>query len=253
MAMTWDLTDIPAVDAADLAAAMRSLIEDGRGLVLLNGASEADLDTARAALQSRHHAEPQRALAAFVRFRHLVEVFGARRLKDLMLDNGYALMAPAIAIAVFAAPQRQPRLQSAALSPVAAGSSGRQRRDPRDAPRRRSQRWPQADASSPPKERRPAARGRSGASTAPPRQQRQPVRRRSAASRPPSIGSVDVLIVDGGQHAALDRPCRRARRAIAAHSVSFRGLAAESTPAPPRRSPSRIISQGVGELHARPS
>ena len=99
MAMTWDLTDIPAVDAADLAAAMRSLIEDGRGLVLLNGATEADLDTARAALQSRHHAEPQRALAAFVRFRHLVEVFGARRLKDLMLDNGYALMAPAIAIA----------------------------------------------------------------------------------------------------------------------------------------------------------
>lgn len=99
MAMTWDLTDIPAVDAADLAAAMRSLIEDGRGLVLLNGASEADLDTARAALQCRHHAEPQRALAAFVRFRHLVEVFGARRLKDLMLDNGYALMAPAIAIA----------------------------------------------------------------------------------------------------------------------------------------------------------
>jgi hypothetical protein len=99
MAMTWDLTDIPAVDAADLATAMRSLIEDGRGLVLLNGASEADLDTARAALQSRHHAEPQRALAAFVRFRHLVEVFGARRLKDLMLGNGYALMAPAIAIA----------------------------------------------------------------------------------------------------------------------------------------------------------
>jgi hypothetical protein len=99
MAMTWDLTDIPAVDAADLAAAMRSLIEDGRGLVLLNGATEADLDTARATLQSRHHAEPQRALAAFVRFRHLVEVFGARRLKDLMLGNGYALMAPAIAIA----------------------------------------------------------------------------------------------------------------------------------------------------------
>jgi hypothetical protein len=99
MAMTWDLTDIPAVDAADLAAAMRSLIEDGRGLVLLNGATEADLDTARAALQSRHHAEPQRALAAFVRFRHLVKVFGARRLKDLMLGNGYALMAPAIAIA----------------------------------------------------------------------------------------------------------------------------------------------------------
>src|SRR4029079_10833890 len=99
MAMTWDLTDIPAVDAADLAAAMRSLIEDGRGLVLINSGTAADLDTARAALQSRHHAEPQRALAAFVRFRHLIEVFGARRLKDMLLAGGHALLAPAIAIA----------------------------------------------------------------------------------------------------------------------------------------------------------
>lgn len=99
MAMTWDLTDIPAVDAADLAAAMRALIEDGRGLVLLRGATDADLDTARAALQHRHHAEPQRALAAFVRFRHMVEVFGARRLKELMLNNGHPLMASALAIA----------------------------------------------------------------------------------------------------------------------------------------------------------
>ncbi len=69
------------------------------GWCLSTALTEADLDTARAALQSRHHAEPQRALAAFVRFRHLVEVFGARRLKDLMLGNGFALMAPAIAIA----------------------------------------------------------------------------------------------------------------------------------------------------------
>ncbi len=97
--MAFDLTDIPAVDVADLSAAMRSLIEGGRGLVLLNGATDADLDTARAALQSRHHAEPQRALAAFVRFRHLIEVFGARRLRELMLGSGYAVMAPAIAVA----------------------------------------------------------------------------------------------------------------------------------------------------------
>ena len=42
MAMTWNLTDIPAVDAADLAAAMRSLIENGRGLVLLVGFTHDD-------------------------------------------------------------------------------------------------------------------------------------------------------------------------------------------------------------------
>lgn len=97
--MTFQLTDIPAVDAGDLAAAMRALIESGRGLVLLNGAAPTDLDTARAAMQSRHHAEPQRALASFIRFRHLIEVFGARRLKDMLLGKGYALMAPAIAVA----------------------------------------------------------------------------------------------------------------------------------------------------------
>ena len=99
MATTFDLSDVPAADAADLTAAMRSLIESGRGLVLLNGASEADLDTARAAMQSRRHAEPQRALAAFVRFRHLVEVFTSRRLQQLLLDNGFAVIAPAIAVA----------------------------------------------------------------------------------------------------------------------------------------------------------
>ena len=30
MAMTWDLTDVPTVEVADLAAVMRALIDDGR-------------------------------------------------------------------------------------------------------------------------------------------------------------------------------------------------------------------------------
>lgn len=102
MAMTWDLTDVPAVEAADLAAAMRVLIEGERGLVLRRGLAEEELDTVQAELKRRFQNEPQRALAAFVRFRHMVEVFAARRLRDLMLDRGFALMAPAIAIAASA-------------------------------------------------------------------------------------------------------------------------------------------------------
>jgi hypothetical protein len=35
----------------------------------------------------------------FVRLRTMVDVFSARRLKDMMLDRGYAVLAPAIAIA----------------------------------------------------------------------------------------------------------------------------------------------------------
>jgi len=99
MAMTWDLTDVPAVAATDLAIAMQALIDNERGLVLMRGLADEDLDTVQAELKRHFHGEPQRALAVFVRFRHLVGVFSARRLKGMMLDRGYGLMAPAIAIA----------------------------------------------------------------------------------------------------------------------------------------------------------
>jgi hypothetical protein len=97
--MNWDLTDVPAIASADLAAAMQALVADGRGLVLLRGLEDADLDTVQAGLKRRFHTDPQTALAAFVRFRHLAEVFSARRLKELMLERGFALIGPAIAIA----------------------------------------------------------------------------------------------------------------------------------------------------------
>lgn len=97
--MNWDLTDVPAIATTDLATAMQALIADGRGLVLMRGLEDADLDTVQAELKRRFQTDPQMALAVFVRFRHLAEVFSARRLKDLMLDRGYALIAPAIAIA----------------------------------------------------------------------------------------------------------------------------------------------------------
>ncbi len=97
--MKWDLTDVPAIAANDLAVAMRALINEGRGMVLLRGLQDDDLNTVHAELQRRFHGDPQTALAVFVRFRHMVEVFSARRLKDMMLDRGYGLIAPAIAIA----------------------------------------------------------------------------------------------------------------------------------------------------------
>jgi hypothetical protein len=97
--MNWDLTDVPAIAPKDLAAAMQALIAEGRGLVFLRGLEDADMTTVQAELKRLFHGDPQRALAVFVRFRHLAEVFSARRLKDMMLDRGYALVAPAIAIA----------------------------------------------------------------------------------------------------------------------------------------------------------
>jgi hypothetical protein len=96
---TWDLTDVPAVAPTDLAAAMRVLIDNERGIVLLRGLSDGDLTLVRCELQRLFQSEPQRALAVFVRLRTMVEVFSARRLQEMMLDRGYALLAPAIAIA----------------------------------------------------------------------------------------------------------------------------------------------------------
>jgi hypothetical protein len=96
---TWDLTDVPAVATADLAAAMRVLIDNERGLVLLRGLSDDDLSLVRSELQRQFQSEPQRALAVFVRVRTMVEVFSARRLQEMLMDRGYALLAPAIAIA----------------------------------------------------------------------------------------------------------------------------------------------------------
>ena len=73
--MNWDLTDVPAIAPNDLAAAMQALIAEGRGLVLLRELDDADIATVQAELKRRLHADPQAVLAAFVRFRHLAEVF----------------------------------------------------------------------------------------------------------------------------------------------------------------------------------
>jgi hypothetical protein len=95
----WDATDVPPVSTEDLALVMRALIARERGLVLVNGLTEADLETVRAVLHRRFAGDTARVLAAFVRFRHLVEVFATRRLATLFLDRGHALIAPALALA----------------------------------------------------------------------------------------------------------------------------------------------------------
>jgi len=53
--MNWDLTDVPAIAPTDLAAAVQALIADGRGLALLRGLEDADLNTVQAELKRRFH------------------------------------------------------------------------------------------------------------------------------------------------------------------------------------------------------
>jgi hypothetical protein len=66
---------------------------------MLRGISKEELREVDHALWDRLAADPAQRLAVLVRFRCLIRVFGARRLADLMLNNGHSLIAPAVQVA----------------------------------------------------------------------------------------------------------------------------------------------------------
>lgn len=96
MAITWDPSDVPTVAAEDLAAPMRRLIAEGRGLVLLRGLTPEDRAIVEECLRQRLGNDPSRELAALMRFRALVDVFACRRLSDLLMERGHEVIAPAL-------------------------------------------------------------------------------------------------------------------------------------------------------------
>jgi hypothetical protein len=96
---TLDQTDIPRVAPAQLARAMRYMIDNGRGLVLLRGVSGADMRELEEAIWDGLEGDIAQRRAVLVRFQCLVEVFSARRLRELMLRRGFRLIAPALHVA----------------------------------------------------------------------------------------------------------------------------------------------------------
>lgn len=96
MAITWDPSDVPTVAAEDIAAPMRRLIAESRGLVLLRGMTPEDKALVEETLHQMLGKDPSRELAALMRFRALVEVFASRRLRELMLERGHEVIAPAL-------------------------------------------------------------------------------------------------------------------------------------------------------------
>lgn len=94
-----DDTDVPLVAPAELARAMRFMIDSGRGLVLLRGVSGADMRELESAIWHRLEGDLAQRRAVLVRFQCLVQVFSARRLHQLLLRRGFRLIAPAIQLA----------------------------------------------------------------------------------------------------------------------------------------------------------
>ena len=94
-----DLTDVPYVSPYDMTVPMQAMIEAGRGLVLLNGATAAELRRLDRSVWDRLDASPDVKMTVLLRFRSLIEVFAAPRLKALLLQKGFNLLAPALHVA----------------------------------------------------------------------------------------------------------------------------------------------------------
>ncbi len=99
MLQTPNLTDVAPVDPQNLAVAMQHMIATGRGLAMLRGIGKDELREVDAVVAAKLGHDPAERLAVLVRFRCLIEVFRARRLADLLLNNGYNLIAPAVHVA----------------------------------------------------------------------------------------------------------------------------------------------------------
>jgi hypothetical protein len=99
MVAKLDPTDVPQVATSALNRPMQILIANGQGLALLKGLSECELRVLEDSLWSDIEINADERLAVALRFRALVDVFAARRLKDVLLDRGFKVIAAAIATA----------------------------------------------------------------------------------------------------------------------------------------------------------
>lgn len=99
MSTKFNIADIPQVATSDLARPMQMLIANGQGLALLKGLSEREMRELEDSLWSEFQGDANIRLAVALRFRALVNVFAARRLKDMLLERGFKVIAAAIAAA----------------------------------------------------------------------------------------------------------------------------------------------------------
>lgn len=99
MAVTMDMSDVPAVTVEDLTFAFERLVARGRGLALINGIQEADLREVESEIWRKFEGDAVRRLAVAQRLRSVLHVFSSRRLRALFLETGFGMIAPAAEIA----------------------------------------------------------------------------------------------------------------------------------------------------------
>lgn len=94
MSPPLDTADVPPVALEDMLVPLRAAVANGQGLALLNGMSEAAIRDLESLIWAGIDC-PRTRIAVALRFRALLDVFQARRLKHLFLMNGFKLIARA--------------------------------------------------------------------------------------------------------------------------------------------------------------
>jgi hypothetical protein len=93
----FNRSDVPAVGLHDLYVPFKHLIGEGRGLALFNGLSEKEIRAVESHVWAHFSGDPEKRLAVALRFRALLQVFAARRLRQAFLQQGFKLIALAAA------------------------------------------------------------------------------------------------------------------------------------------------------------
>ena len=89
-----DPTDIAPVRPQAIQAVIDLIVERGQSLILFHGASPAARADVNAAFWDAHTGDRVLANATIIRFWHLVDALATRRLKWMLLERGYAALAP---------------------------------------------------------------------------------------------------------------------------------------------------------------
>lgn len=97
MTLAFDAADVPPVSAANLAVPMRIALEHGHGLALYKGLDDNQIRAIETELWTHFADDAETRLAVALRFRALLHVFDARRLKLLFLMTGFKLISRALA------------------------------------------------------------------------------------------------------------------------------------------------------------
>lgn len=89
----FDLSNVPAVSAADLTFVIQIVVGRGQGLALLRGLQESEIRQIEDEIWKTFRGESVVRLAVALRFRALLQAFAHRRLQALFLNRGFRLLA----------------------------------------------------------------------------------------------------------------------------------------------------------------